>query len=190
MELREVVIKVSTDWRAVGGDSNLLDVMFQAHRIVKALVIALPTSVPAKDVGVRLVEIVDRELIRGDLIRNVPPEELAKRAEAVVRAIDDEGLLPGYDRIVKYVVALFTWHGCIHMAKVTRRTHRTATGEDPYTPELRRQGYAIAAQWWRETESVGNPWVKFGVTVARALEHGRGNQPVNDWVPPDSPYWA
>jgi len=47
MELREVVIKVLTDWRAVGGDSNLLDVMFQAHRIVKALVIALPTSVPA-----------------------------------------------------------------------------------------------------------------------------------------------
>ena len=57
MDLREVVIKVSTDWRRVGGDSNLLDVMFQAHRIVKALGIGLPTGAPTKDVGVRLVEI-------------------------------------------------------------------------------------------------------------------------------------
>ena len=111
------------------------------------------------------------------------------RAEAVVRAIEGEDLLTTYEPTVKYIVALYTWHGCIHMAKTTRRTYRTSTGEDPYTPELRRHGYAVVEQWRKECESVGNPWVKFGVSLARRLEHGRGNRPVDDWVPRDSPYW-
>ena len=56
MDLKQVVISVSKDWRQISGDSNLFDVLFQAHRIVKALAIAVPSDVPAKDIGVRLVE--------------------------------------------------------------------------------------------------------------------------------------
>ena len=189
MELHEAIARVSREWKSIGGDTNLVDVVFQAHRLTKALGITLPTDRAAREVGVRLVEIVDRELIKGDLIRTLSSDELKARADAVVRAIDSESLLTGYEPAVKYVVALYTWHGCIHMAKATRRTHRTPTGEDAYTPELRQHGYALIQQWWRECDSVGNPWVKFGVTVARLLELGRGNQPVDDWVPRDSPYW-
>lgn len=189
MQLRDVVSQVSKDWKNIGGDTNLVDVMFQAVRIVNALDLDLPTALPEKEAGVRLVEIIDRELIRGDLMRTLSQEELAKRAEAVVRTIDVEGLLP-YEAALKYVMALFTWHGCIHMAKATRRTHLTPTGEEPYTLELRRQGYALILQWWTEAETRGNPWVRFGVSVARLLEHRRGNRPVEDWIPPDSPYWS
>ncbi len=189
MQLREIVIQVSMDWKNIGGDTNLVDVMFQALLIVKALNLELPTSLPGKQAGVRLVEIVDRELIRGDLMRTLSQEELAERAEAVVRAIDAEGLLP-YEAALKYVTALFTWHGCIHMAKATRRMYRTPTGEEAYSVELRRQGYAVILQWWTEAETRGNQWVRFGVSVARLFEHGRGNRPVEDWIPPDSPYWS
>jgi hypothetical protein len=189
VDLREAIITVSRNWKTVGGDSNLLDVIFQAHHMAKTCGIQVPTDLPTKEAGVRLVETVDRELIKGDLIRTLPPEELARRGEAVVRAIESEDLLTAYEAVVKYIVALYTWHGCIHIAKATRRTHRTATGEDPYTPELRRQGYALVQQWWKEAESVGNPWVKFGVSLARRLEQGRGHQPVDNWVPRDSPYW-
>ena len=80
MDLKQVVISVSKDWRQISGDSNLFDVLFEAHRIVKALAIAVPSDVPAKDIGVRLVEIVG--------CTPVPPEELARRAEAVVRALE------------------------------------------------------------------------------------------------------
>src|SRR5437867_5331668 len=113
MDLREAVINVSKDWRAaVSGDPNLVDVIFQAHRMAKALGIQLPTDLPTKEVGVRLVEIVDRELIKSNLIRTLSPDELARRAQAVVHAIEAEGLLAGYEPTVKYMMALFTWHGC------------------------------------------------------------------------------
>jgi hypothetical protein len=191
MELRNAVISASAVWkRDVGGDINLVDVMFQAVRVGRAAGEAIPAELPERLVGVRLVEIVDRELIKGDLIRTLSSEELAGRAEATVRAIEAEGILAGHSAIVKYVVALFTWHGCIHMAKATRRAYRTAKGEEDYNLDLRWHAYDIIRQWWAETETLGNPWVKFGVGVARLVEQGRGNQPVEDWVPADSPYWS
>src|SRR5687767_2012556 len=113
MNLREAIGTVSREWRPATGDTNLLDVIFQAHRIAKTLAIQVPINIPPKDTGVRLVEIVDRELIEGDLIRTVSPEELAMRATAVIRAIDGEDLLSAYEATVKYIVALYTWHGCI-----------------------------------------------------------------------------
>jgi hypothetical protein len=73
MELRNAVISASAVWkRDVGDDTNLVDVMFQAVRVARAAGEAVPAELPERLVGVRLVEIVDRELIKGDLIRTVP----------------------------------------------------------------------------------------------------------------------
>ncbi len=148
----------------------------------------LPTALPAKDVGVRLVELVDAELIKGRLIRTLSPQEVSARAEALVARIHADGLVP-HPIAVNYAITLFTWHGCIHMAKALRPTYRTPTGEAPYSLEIRQHGYQIIERSWREAEAGGNPFVRYGVTLARGLEVGRRNRIIDDWVPRESPYW-
>jgi hypothetical protein len=77
----------------------------------------------------------------------------------------------------------------MNMAKTTRKTYVTGSGEMPYSAELRISGYGSIRKCWKEEVRKGNPWVRFGVSVARALEVSRGKDVVDDWVPRDSPYW-
>jgi hypothetical protein len=185
---REAAARAAAAWPAAGGDTNLLDVYTHAARIVSMLGVSLPAALPSKDVGVRLVELVDAELINGRLIRTLSPQEVSARAEALVTRIQAAGLL-GHSIAVNYAITLFIWHGCIHMAKTLRPTYRTPTGEAPYSLEIRRHGYRIIERSWREAEAEGNPFVRFGVTLARGLEVGRGNRIIDAWVPRGSPYW-
>jgi hypothetical protein len=127
------------------------------------------------------------ELINGRLIRTLSPQEVAARVEALIARIQADGLLP-HPIAVNYAIVLFTWHGCIHMAKNLRPTYQTATGEAPYSLKIRRHGYQIIERSWREAEAEGNPFVRYGVTLARPLEVARGNRIIDDWVPRESPY--
>lgn len=87
--------------------------------------------------------------------------------------------------------AFYTWYGCLSMAKLTR-----PEGSDhiQYTPEMRSEGYEDLRSEWEETEKIGNPWIKFGVTIAKPLEEKRkkinnAKIIVDNWIPQDSPYW-
>lgn len=185
---REAATRAAAAWPAAAGDTNLVDVYLHAARIAEMLGVRPPMDLPPKDVGVRLVELVDAELIKGRLMRTLSPKEVAARAEALVARIRADGLLP-HSIAVNYAITLFTWHGCIHMAKTLRPTYRTPTGEAPYSLEIRQHGYAAIDHWWREAEAGGNPFVRYGLTLARALEQGRANRIIDDWVPRESPYW-
>lgn len=179
------------------GDPNLVDVYWLAKSVTRALGLSIPSRLPEREIGIKIVECVESTLVRGTLVRSLPHNVLSDRGLWLVRRIRNGKLLDYlvdrrllYDGAGQtYVSAFYTWHGCLNMAKTLRRTYVTERGEAPYTAELRKQGYGYIQRCTDEEDASGNPWVKFGVMITRDLARGRNNEIVDDWVPKDSPYW-
>jgi hypothetical protein len=135
-------------------------------------------------------------MVAAALIRNLPPGVLAERAVALLGAIAAAGL-ELVEPVQTYVCALYAWHGCINMAKLLRPTFNDPTapgGQGGYTAEMRTEGYTVLQDCWVQESARGNPWVVFGVSLARQLEKNRkggkfAQMVIEDWVAPDSPYW-
>jgi hypothetical protein len=94
----------------------------------------------------------------------------------------------------RYVCALYTWHGCINMAKLLRSTYVISGGEADYTRDQRIKGYAWLEECCSKETTRGNAWVRYGVSLARLFEKNRKGDKfkdaiVEDWVPQESPYW-
>lgn len=170
------------------GDPNTIDVYWHAREVARLLNLRLPLELPEKDIGVAVVECVESEFISGSLIRCCSSQELARRGRKLIECIHEQGLLP-FEYPETYVVALYTWHGCINMAKLLRITYVVPSGEAYYTDEIRWEGYCWLRKCWSEEQARGNPWVKYGVSLARLLEKKRGNPVVEYWIPGGSPYW-
>lgn len=187
--LRAAIEMAAKSWpQLYVGDSNTVDVYWHAGEVVKLLGLQIPTGLPQKEIGVALVECVENNFISGSLIRQYSAQNLAERGLELAKVIRNQRLLSiGVQE--SYTVALYTWHGCINMAKVLRRTYVIPEGEAPYTPELRWYGYNQLQRTWRNEDARGNPWIRYGVSLARLLEKKRGNPLVENWVPGDSPYW-
>lgn len=188
--LRAAIESAAQSWPRMCGpsDPNTIDVYWHAGEVVKLLALKLPIETPQKKIGVALVECVEKRFISGSLIRQCSPHGLAERAVELIKAIRDRRLL-SIEVQESYAVALYTWHGCINMAKLLRRTYVVPGGEAPYTLEMRLQGHNWLQECWRREEAKGNPWVRYGVSLARLLEKERGNPIVENWVPRDSSYW-
>lgn len=188
--LQAVITMAAQSWPQlyVPGDPNTFDVYWHAGKVVELLGLQVPIERPKKEIGVVLVECVENFFIRGSLIRECSAQSLAKRGLELVESIQNQKLL-SVGAQESYAVALYTWHGCICMAKLLRRTYRNRGGEAPYTHDLRLRGYNQLQRDWRSEDTRGNPWVRYGVSLARLLEKKRGNPLVENWVPSDSPYW-
>ena len=169
-------------------------VYWLAEKIREVLGVALPTELPAKDAGVLAFECVETNLLRDPhnrVLRNTPVADVAQRIvnlagalKGMLRFSDDQDL----------VVSLYAWHGCIHMGKLLRCVYNIPGGQALYTPPMRREGYARIREEWTRDEAQGNPWVRYGVSLARPMEQGRKKQNFDfevheNWVPKDSPYW-
>lgn len=194
--LQRAVTEVAGTWDTLAGpgDPNTIDLYRHARRVEELLHFEVPHKLPEREAGVALVELVERHFVVSGLIRMVPPPEISKRAAALVDAIAEASLLSYCSPEHRYVTALYTWHGCINMAKLLRRTHVTPGGEEEYTTDQRTGGYGRLAVCWLEEIARGNPWVRYGVSVARLLETNRKGDSFKDtvfeeWVPRDSPYW-
>jgi hypothetical protein len=149
--------------------------------------------------GVAAIETIERLLLHDKsmmdqaLIRLLPVAELLRRSNAVAAAI--VRVLPTFaSEAQAFVSFLYAWHGCLNMAKACRRTYRTQYGEVEYSLVDRQASYAALSRDSLAEEARGNTWVRYGVTLARPFERGRGlgtfAQRVADWwVPRDSPYW-
>src|SRR5207249_3126119 len=175
MMFNHIVERAAGTWPPPCGDTNLVDVHLHATRIVEDVGLSLPADTPPKATGVEVVEIVDQVFIKGILVRTCPPDVISNRAEEVVALINQRDLL-AYEPLTDYVVALFIWHGCIHMAKTLRPTYGTPQyGEQPYTMVLRQRGYAVIEKYWQAAVAQGNTWVRYGVSLARLLETRRRN---------------
>jgi hypothetical protein len=174
-------------WRPVNhGDPNTIDVYDHAGKVLRILHLHLPTDLPSKEIGIKIVELVDNNFIKGVFIRECKPPELSERGEHILYQIQEQKLLP-FSPSENYVVALYIWHGCICMAKSVRKTFVISEGnEESYTPDRRRQEYNGIQQCWQQEENKGNLWVRYGVSLARSF---RSKGKVDDWVPKDSPYW-
>ena len=171
----------------------MVDVHWHASRVEESLRLELPTRLISKDLGGKVVDCVESEFIQSDSIRECSSQRLLEKAKRLVGAIQEQDLLQFTPSEI-YIVVLFTWHGCIHMAKCLRPTYvLPGGGEAPYTIEDRWRGYDMIQKCWRVEEDRGNPWVRYGVSLAGAWEIKRGKQPnkdlIEDWVPKDSPYW-
>jgi hypothetical protein len=135
------------------------------------------------------VESVEENFIKGSLIRCLSSEELARSGELLVKDIQNQKLL-SFENQINYVVSLYTWHGCLCMAKLTRETYVTNNGEKPYIDEMRFNGYTqLQNLWKKEEQDGGNPWIRYGVSMAKTLSEKRGDKIINNWIPKDSPYW-
>jgi hypothetical protein len=176
------------------GDSNLVDVYWLAEKIRVFLGIALPTQLPPKNDGVMAFECVETNLLRDPqnrVLRNIQVCDIAQRIENLVTALN--GMLP-FSEEQNLVVSLYAWHGCINMGKLLRCVYNTLEGQALYTPQMRRDGYAHIRGEWTRDEAQGNPWVRYGVSLARPMERGRKKQDFEfevheNWIPRDSPYW-
>jgi hypothetical protein len=89
------------------------------------------------------------------------------------------------------VISMYSWHGCIHMAKTLRPVDVLWR---QYTPEMRQHGYDHIQREWTREDALGDTWVRYGVSLARFFEMGRKKESFStmvheDWVPEDSPYW-
>jgi hypothetical protein len=69
-------------------------------------------------------------------------------------------------------------------------TYAAPDGDKSYTLEIRKSRYDYIAKCDDEEAAKGNPWVKFGVALARGFSLGRKNQIIDDWVPKESAYWS
>jgi len=188
--LLEAIKEAAESWPLLAGpgDPNTIDVYWHASEIVNLLKLRLPTKLPGKQIGVAVVECVENNFIKSSLIRYCSSQELAEKGRKLVECIQNRKLLSLKDSEC-YVVALYVWHGCINMAKVTRRTYIVPHGEAPYTIEMRLEGYRSLRECWFAEQAKGNPWVRYGVSIARLLEKKRGNPVEDNWVPQESPYW-
>lgn len=173
-------------------DYNTEDIL----HIARALHINLPPdkSLPEAKIDerrvVEIAEIVDNYFIEG-IMRSLFAQsfnELCDRAENTAKKVMK--IPPGVGSVEALIVALYLWHGCICMAKLTREVDAHGT---PYNLSQRMGGYKILKSDWESEERSGNGWIKLGVTVAKRLETERAKRSpkkiIDDWVPPDSPYW-
>jgi hypothetical protein len=179
---------LSISWPHVENeDPNMKDVHYLAGRVSRALNLQLPTELPGKEIGVEVVELVEKELIKGSLIRECTSQKLVERREQLVNSIHERKLLP-FRPSESFVVALYIWHGCLCMVKNTRQTYVVGIGKEvPYSVEDRQKGYDQIQQCWLEEDNRGNPWIRYGVSLARLFR--KGEKKVEDWIPKDSPYW-
>jgi len=194
--LQRAVEFAGTNWPAsAGGDTNLVDVYWIAHTIRRMLGMTLPVRLPSKAAGVRAFECVEENLLRdvprNRVLRDTPMADLAARNAHLADALT--GTLP-FSKHQNLAVSLYAWHGCIHMGKLLRCTYRVPGGEALYSPGMRRDGYAHIKELWEQEEAQGNPWVRFGVSLARPMEQCRKKENFEyevheSWIPKGSPYW-
>lgn len=166
-------------------DPNTIDLLDLAARLRNEHALKYPVDLPPKTSGVAIVEAVDGTFIDG-LIRYLSPDQVANNAARLSSRLHGQGLLD-FAPLTRIAVALSVWHGCLCMAKCLRSVTSDGTS---YTAEMRTGGYLFLKATWESEEKLGDPWVRYGVTLACDFETQRGNAVVDDWVPKDSPYWS
>jgi hypothetical protein len=197
-ELEQAVSNAAQAWLQIGGpgDPNTIDLYWQAQRVQEWLELQLPQTLPPKKNGVALVELVETHFVCSSLsvlVRDLLPDAVAERARKLVDTIYGVDLQSGGAQKT-YVTALYTWHGCINMAKLLRPSHNTPDGQAAYSGQQRVQGCAWLREYWTQETAKGNPWVRYGVSLARPLEMNSKKDEfaqmiIEDWVPLDSLYW-
>ncbi len=178
---------VGQAWPPLRDEPNLQDLHWLARVLMQRLALTLPDDFLPPERGVQLVELVERTLLLqspAHHLRFNSPTELVGHCIVLLQEMRDQQLLP-HDDATNLVAALFTWVGCLRMAKSLRVEDSART---PYTDDIRRREYATLAALWG---GGGGPWIRYGATLAHPFEAvGRGNPVVDAWVPPDSPYWS
>ncbi len=178
---------------ATTGNPNQVDILVLAKRLQSALSVTLPNQLTSPHDGVRLVEFVEQQVVAGTLIRGQVPAVLGKRVARLAELITANQLELGSMQAT-VVAALYLWHGCTVTASLLQDTFAAKQGNRPYSPEQRVEGYAALRQTWTQEESRGNPWIRYGVGLARIMEQEHQGQDFartihEDWIPKDSPYW-
>jgi len=168
----------------VGVDTNTVDVFTLAIGLEDHGV-AYPTILPDKATGIAIVNEVET-FVDAKLIRTLSPRVITERAIDLVSRLDRSAVLDA-SPLTQLAVAFCVWHGCINMAKSLRYETSDHT---VYTEDVRTSDYEDLRKLWTDEDARGNPWIRYGVSLARDFEMGRGNTPIDDEVPKDSPYWT
>lgn len=153
-------------------DANLVDIPFLGRLLIEGM--EHPTALPTIPPSLETVQRIE-DFVSGAAIRSLPRPTLYERY-----------LVASNDSPLWFADAAELWLGCIGMAKLTRVSYVGASGTTPYSLGLRLRGY----RWLRrQVNSLKSHRIVWGMTLAQELSRSRGNEVVNDWVPPASPYW-
>lgn len=199
MNFRQAIEKTASFWlpeptavRIVGqGDANTFDVWWLMRHFIQLLELDLPTNLPPKEVGIKIALCADENFIEG-IIRFLTTEKLVQRADNLIRELDVEELLPNLNKKTQFAIALSIWYGCICMSKLLRQED---AGNNEISNEVREFEYERLKGEWEFEQSRGNPWVRYGVTLAKDFEIPRATREnrafYDEWVvgvDPNSPY--
>jgi hypothetical protein len=133
-DFRRIVTGASGQWQpADGGDPNTIDLMWIALSVDKELGTPLPQQLPAKQLGVALIDqCIEGRFVTG-LIRDLSPTEIATRSWELVECARSKGFV--HPPVPALAALLLMWTGCIGMAKSLRVE---TSGGERYTEEMRR----------------------------------------------------
>jgi hypothetical protein len=170
---------------AFGVDTNTADV-FTLAIALEDHGVAYPKDLPSKTIGIAIVNEVETFVDVQPVIRFLPRQTIVERALDLLTRLQKAKLIEE-PPLTQLAVAFSTWHGCINMAKSLR--YDTSDGT-VYTQDIRMREYEDLRRQWMDEEARGNPWIRYGVGLARAFELARGNRPNDADIPRDSPYWT
>ena len=195
-EIREAAQLATERWSPAGsgGDTNLVDVEWIGTNIRRSQAVDLPSALPSKAIGVEAFECLEQNVLADTqrrVLRHIPVSDVVNRLVKVTEPL--RAILPFSD-IQNLVVTVYAWHGCIQMGKLLRCTYVAPQGLQLYSLQMRRGGYAHLEQEWTRHQTEGNPWVRYGVSLARLMEQGRKGTEFDfevheNWIKKDSPYW-
>lgn len=178
-------------------EPNLRDFRLMAQTLRLHYVDEMLTDLPDCEIGLKIVEYIEDNIFKDaptyeiyHVVRNLTLEDFSKRLRETAKHLQLKRYL--YGGVTKTLSAAFyAWYGCLSMAKLTR-----VGGSDGvlYTPEMRLAEYNYIKNEMDDAKKYGNPWIKFGVRIAKLLEQKRKKANPNKiiidgWVPKDSPYW-
>jgi len=189
--LRGCVARVASTWPSPGGDPNVFDILWLAERLQEWVGDSISGPLVGPKVAIQWVEDVDRFLVKMEILRRLDNWEVAERTVALKCGLRAPALPGRNARMIRLIQALYTWFGAIGMAKSTRVAYNSGPNQTtPYSQEERWIGYYLVQLQWKRLLAAGNPWVRFGVSIANALAKSRGDKIIDRWVPKASPYWG
>lgn len=181
----------------IPGEPNIHDFRLMAQVLRLHYLDEMLQDLPNCEIGLNIVDYIEDNIFKDAAtykidhkIRKLSREDFFGRMKQAARDLQFKGYLHG--GVAKILSAAFyTWYSCLRMAKLTRTEDILGI---QYTNEMRYSDYEDLRNEWEDAVKFGNPWIKFGVKIAKLLEEKRKKANpkkiiVDDWVPPNSPYW-
>jgi hypothetical protein len=157
-------------------------------------------NLPDKGDGIQIVNLVEG-VAAGISNDQIKPSDTVMLSGLVAGLVDAISPMV-HEPVLTFAAAVFAWNGCMSMAKLIQRESSGNILRRWVRSVWKRKKNLweyddLQKRWTKQEIERENVWVKYGVTLARALkklEYSNDKdfeKNVDDsWVPQGSPYWS